>query len=60
MPPPTPCNTRNAISCSIDCAAPHNAEAPRNMANAKRKTRLVPTRSLSHPDTGMNTAKLSV
>ena len=29
-PPPMPCRNRNAISCSIDCAAPHNADATRN------------------------------
>ena len=60
MPPPTPCSTRNAINCESDWAAPQSADEPMNIANAKRNTRLLPIRSLSQPDAGMKTARLSV
>jgi hypothetical protein len=59
MPPPAPCSTRKATSCSRLCAIPHSAEAVTNIASAIKKIRLVPKRSPSQPDAGMNAARLT-
>ena len=41
------------------CASPHSAEASVKMARAVRKIRLVPNRSPSQPEAGMNTARMT-
>ncbi|CAM5378163.1 hypothetical protein SRIMM317S_06199 [Streptomyces rimosus subsp. rimosus] len=51
-PPPSPCTARKAMSCSIDCAAPHSAEPSRKVATAPRKTFLAPRESQSLPYRG--------
>ena len=60
MPPPTPCSTLKAMSCSIDCASAHASDPATNAPKANMNTRLVPNRSPSQPDTGIHTARLSV
>ena len=60
MPPPTPWNTRNAMSWLMVCAIEHSSDPATNAANANMNTRLVPNLSPSQPDTGIHTAKLSV
>ena len=56
IPPPTPCSTRKVTSSPRVWACPHSAEAPVNMARAKRNTRRVPMRSPIHPEAGIHTA----
>ena len=56
IPPPTPCNTRNATSSLRLCACPHSADASVNIASANRNTFLVPMRSPIQPDAGIQTA----
>ena len=58
MPPPTPCNTRNAMREFALHAAPHSADAPVNMASAKRNVFFVPNRSPIQPDAGIHNARL--
>ena len=59
MPPPTPCNTRNATSSFRLCAWPHSADARVNIANANRNTFFVPIRSPIQPDAGIQIASES-
>ena len=35
-PPPTPCNPRNKISCSMDCDMPHSTEPSKKIAMPTR------------------------
>jgi len=59
MPPPTPCNTRNATSSPRLCDCPHNADANVNIASAKRNTFFVPILSPIQPDAGIQIASES-
>ncbi len=59
MPPPTPWRTRKATSSPRLEASPHSADAAVKMTTAVISTRLPPKRSPSHPDAGMNTARLT-
>jgi hypothetical protein len=58
-PPPTPWSTRKATSSLRLVATPHNAEATLKMTMAPSRTRRAPSRSPSHDDAGMKTARLT-
>ena len=59
MPPPAPCRMRKSTSSSTDWDRPQSAEATVKSAIAVRNVRLVPNRSPTHPDAGIQTARLT-
>ncbi len=59
IPPPAPCRTRKATSWVMFCASPQSTEPMVKTTMAVSSTRLPPKRSPSHPDAGMNTARLT-
>ncbi len=59
MAPPTPCSTRAAISAGSPGATAQSAEATVNTAIAVSSTRRAPNRSVSQPESGMSTARVT-
>jgi hypothetical protein len=59
MPPPTPWRIRNSTSSVMLAASPQSAEASVKITMAPSRTRFPPSRSPSHPEAGMNTARLT-
>lgn len=59
-PPPSPCRARKQISCHMLCAIPDSAEPTRKIVIADRKTPLRPYMSPILPQTGVETAVVSV
>ena len=57
--PPTPCNTRVAVSVVRSGASAQPADASVNSAIATAKTRRAPNRSAAHPLIGMSTATVT-
>ena len=53
MAPPAPCSTRLTVSIVRSWLSAHSSEAMVKTAMAAQKTRRAPTRSASHPLTGM-------
>ena len=48
-PAPSPCTTRKAMSCCIDCAMPDKTDPSENIAKPNRRRRFRPQRSASLP-----------
>ncbi len=57
--PPMPCNTRNAVNATSPRDSPHRSEATVNTPIAATNVARAPTRSATHPLTGINTASVS-
>ena len=58
-PPPRPCSTRAATSCTNDCAQPQAAEPSVKMPSATSSMSRRPRRSPSRPYTGTTVAEAS-
>ena len=59
IPPPTPWRIRNSTSWVMLAANPQRAEATVKITIAASSTCFPPNRSPSHPEAGMNTARLT-
>ena len=59
MPPPAPCRMRKITSSSSDWDRPQSADAAVKSAIATMNVRLVPKRSPTQPDAGIQIARLT-
>ena len=59
IPPPTPWRIRNSTSWVMLAAKPQRADATVKITIAASSTCFPPKRSPSHPEAGMNTARLT-
>ena len=59
MAPPMPCRKRAATKKPKECAIPQSMELTMNIAIAEQNTIRPPIRSVSQPDIGIKTARLT-